>query len=156
MTSRALLTRDVTALFFAWFGWCDVNARYLSLCVFFRCTLVSKVPSSCLVTNTSRKGSFFSCSFSTVKLMEGDTLFRWLKTFSTADFCRKQKVSSTYLLQNLTTCGDVRMASFFFHMLHENVGDYRGYRGSHGCSICLLKALTLVDEVGGSKTDLQE
>ena len=35
-----------------------MKAKYLSVCIFFLYTVVSKVPSSYLVINTSRKGSF--------------------------------------------------------------------------------------------------
>ena len=47
----------------------------------------------------------------TVNLMVGEMVLRCCKTSSTAVFCKKQKVSSTYLFQNLTGDGDVLMAT---------------------------------------------
>ena len=80
------------------------------MCVCFQYTLTFRDPSSFLVTRASRNGSLLSDSCSTVKLMEGEMEFRWLRTASTDDFCKKENISSTYLLQNLIGDGDVAIA----------------------------------------------
>ena len=58
MTSRALLRRHLMTPFLTWRGLLDLKERYLSVCVFFLYTLVTKVPSSWCITRISRKGSF--------------------------------------------------------------------------------------------------
>ena len=44
--------------------------------------------------------------------MVGEMVLRYCKASSTAVSCKKQKVSSTYLFQNLTGDGDVLMTTF--------------------------------------------
>ena len=48
------------------------------------------------------------------------------------------------------------LEGFNFKLFHEDVGYERADGGSHSCSLCLLIIFTLEEEVGVSKTELQQ
>ena len=59
-------------------GWCESKARYWSVWVGLRYTVLVRLPSGSLWTMVSRNAMLLSCSFSMVNWMLGLRLFRWL------------------------------------------------------------------------------
>ena len=137
-------------------GWWELKCKYLSVFVYFLKTVTLIVPSSLRVRLVSSKGREPSFSSSMVNLMVGRTSLRWRSKGSTASLCTMQHVSSTYRLQNLGLEGaDSRASS------SKNSPAYTGWqplrdRGAHGCPLPLLVELTIVAEVGGFQTELEE
>ena len=96
-----LFTKHCTTPLLTFSGWWELNKRYLSVCFCFLCTPTLIVLSSFLIKIASRKGSFPFDSISTVKFIDGNMPYLAITSY----FRRKENVSSTYLLQNLTVMG---------------------------------------------------
>ena len=97
----ALLKSNLTNPHLTCGGWCELKCKYLSVCVGFLYTVISKEPSDFNFVNVSKKGSNPSFSTSTANCMEGLTLFRWSRSLSTSPFLMMQRVTSTYRFQIL-------------------------------------------------------
>ena len=115
-----------------------------------------KSPIPLRVRLVSRKGREPSFSSSMVNLMVGRTSLRWRSKGSTASLCIMQHVSSTCRFQNLGLEGADSRASSSKNSMYRQVGNHCRDRGAHGCPLPLLVELTIVAEVGGLQTELEE
>ena len=82
-------------------GWCEVYCRYLPVCVVFLYIPMLTLPSSLLISNMSKKGSFPSLSNSIVNWIVRRRLLRWSRNDYVCCLSITQKVSLTHLLHIL-------------------------------------------------------
>ena len=112
------------------------------------------VLSGCMVTRVSRKGSDSCCVGSTVNWMWGSWL---LMSWSRSWLCSAllmTKVSSTNLSHREGVVEGLE--GFDFKLFHEDVGYEGADGGSHSCTLYLFIILTLEEEVGMGKAELQQ
>ena len=123
------------------------------MCVGFLYTEVLKVLSGCMVTSVSKKGSDPCCVGSTVNWMCGSWLLMCCSRSWLCSALLMTKVSSTNLSQRGVGEG---LEGLDFKLFHEDVGYERAVGGSHSCTLYLFIILTLEEEVGVGKAELQQ
>ena len=89
--------KQQTIPFFTIYGWRELKLKYCPVKVGLRYT-DDQNPCSVHVTNTSRKGNLFSCSFSIVNCIDGRIELTWSSNIWTSSWWGlRMNVSSTYL-----------------------------------------------------------